>query len=70
MIFGMDRCLNEIGNANNNDVTAVGNRATLGGSWNSARQDTVVAHRGGYDLRYRNLNTGFRVIRAGFAIET
>jgi formylglycine-generating enzyme required for sulfatase activity len=57
-------CLNELGSAGNVTTTGRLSRATLGGSWNSVLQDVVVDHSGGYDFKYRNLNTGFRVIRA------
>jgi hypothetical protein len=55
-------CLSEIGKPNRKIFKSNGSRATLGGSWNSARRDIVVGHDGGYYLEYRNLNTGFRII--------
>jgi formylglycine-generating enzyme required for sulfatase activity/energy-coupling factor transporter ATP-binding protein EcfA2 len=56
-------CLNELGNPGNLATQGRVSRVTLGGSWNSVLQDVRVAHVGGYDFGYRNLNTGFRVVR-------
>jgi hypothetical protein len=56
-------CLNEFGNPDNVTLKGRANRATSGGSWNSALQDVSANHAGGYDFAYRNLNGGFRVLR-------
>jgi len=38
-------------------------RSTCGGSWNSIASDSVIQHRGAYLIDYRNLNTGFRIVK-------